>query len=276
MANTVYNNKVLQAQAKDLLTTSINARSLMTIDSSLAESAGMIKTINTYTYTGEAEALSAGVGNTASKRGSISYVGKDYTVQMLQQAFDYTDEDVMKDPQIVDMMMKGATQIMANKLTSDFYTALKATVNVSDGTKPIIDSTTFAKGGSIGYDAVVDAIGDMGVEDESQLFLVISPKWKAAIRKDSDYVSAKMGEVVYNGQIGTIAGIPVIVTKALANEACAYLLTKEAVTCFMKKDVEIETDRDADTRTNSVYERTAYVIAVTDATKARKIVEAAS
>ncbi len=277
MANTTYSNKVLEAQAKDLLTTSINARSLMTIDDSLTASAGMTKTINTYTYTGEAEALSAGVGNTTSKRGSISYVGKDYTVQMLQQAFDYTDEDVMKDPQIVDMMMKGATQIMANKLTSDFYTALKATVVVSGSTtKPIIDSTTFAKGGSIGYDAVVDAIGDMGVEDESQLFLVISPKWKAAIRKDSDYVSAKMGEVVYNGQIGTIAGIPVIVTKALANEACAYLLTKEAVTCFMKKDVEIETDRNADTRTNSVYERTAYVVAVTDATKARKIVEAAS
>lgn len=81
-----------------------------------------------------------------------------------------------------------------------------------------------------------------------------------------------MGEVIYNGQIGSVCGIPVIVTKALEDEA--YLMTKEAVTCFMKKDLEVEQDRDADTRTNSVYLRTAYVCAVTDATKVCHIVEA--
>ena len=52
--NTVYDNKVIESVAKDLLTTAINTRSLMTIDNELAESAGMVKTINTYTYTGEA------------------------------------------------------------------------------------------------------------------------------------------------------------------------------------------------------------------------------
>lgn len=264
MANTVYNNKVLQAQATDLLTTAVNTRNLMTIDTSLAESAGMIKTINTYTYSGEVEALAAGVGSTASKRGSISYVGKDYTVQMLQQAFDYLDEDVLKDPQIVDMMMKGATQVMVNKLTADFYAALDSSV---------VGTTTLPSGSKIGYDAVVDAIAEMNIEDESQLFLIISPAMKADIRKDADYKAAQLGEVVYNGQIGTIAGIPVIVSKAVSNKA--YLLTKEAATCFMKKDVEIETDRDADTRTNSVYERMAYIVAITDATKARKIAVAA-
>ena len=50
MSNTVYANKVIEAKAKDLLTTAVNARSLMTIDNSLAANAGMIKTINTYTY----------------------------------------------------------------------------------------------------------------------------------------------------------------------------------------------------------------------------------
>ena len=77
MANTVYANKVLEAKAKDLLTTSVNTRNLMTVDNSLAQNVGMTKTINVYTYTGEAEELAAGVGNTASKRGSISYVGTD-------------------------------------------------------------------------------------------------------------------------------------------------------------------------------------------------------
>jgi hypothetical protein len=44
--NTVYDNKIIEAKAKDLLTTAINTRSLMTVDTSLAETAGMTKTIN--------------------------------------------------------------------------------------------------------------------------------------------------------------------------------------------------------------------------------------
>ena len=78
-------------------------------------------------------------------------------------------------------------------------------------------------------------------------------------------VAQKFGEVVYNGQVGTVCGIPVIATKALTDTA--YVMSAEAVKLFMKKDVEVEQDRDADTRTNSVYLRTAYIVALGDATK---------
>ena len=261
MANTVYANKVLEAKAKDLLTTSVNTRNLMTVDNSLAQNVGMTKTINVYTYTGEAEELAAGVGNTASKRGSISYVGTDYTVKMVQQAFDYLDEDFMKDNTIVDNMLKGANQVMVNKMTSDFITeAKKATLGV-----------TFAT--AIGYDVIVDAISALNVEDESGIFIVIPNAWKAALRKDVDYKSARMGEVIYNGQVGTICGIPVIATKALTTEA--FVMTKEAIKLFMKKDVEVEQDRDADKRKNSVYLRTAYIVAMVDATKICKVSKSA-
>ena len=52
-------------------------------------------------------------------------------------------------------------------------------------------------------------------------------------------------------------------------------MTNEAVTLFMKKDVEVEQDRNADKRLNSIYLRDCYVCALTDATKACKISEAA-
>ena len=48
MANTIYANKVIEAKAKDLLTTAVNSRSLMTVDNSLAQSEGMTKTVNVY------------------------------------------------------------------------------------------------------------------------------------------------------------------------------------------------------------------------------------
>lgn len=253
MANTVYENKVLEAKAKDLLLTSVNARSLMTVDSELSQNAGMTKTINVYTYTGTAEELAAGEGNT--NRGAISYVGTDYNVKLVQQAFDYLDEDYMKDNTIVDNMLKGANQVMVNKMTADFTAELaKATLKVT---------------GALSYNTIVDAISELNVEDESGVFIVIPNDWKKLLRKDEDYKTARMGEVVYNGQVGTIAGIPVIATKALTD--AAYVMTKEAVKLFMKKDVEVEQDRDADKRTNSVYLRTAYVCALVDATKICKI-----
>lgn len=264
MANTVYANKVIEAKAKDLLTTALNTRSLMTIDTSLTANAGMTKTINVYTYSGEAEELAAGAGNTASKRGSITYEGTDYTVKMVQQAFDYLDEDFMKDNTIVDNMLKGANQVMVNKMTADFITECgKATL-----------TQTFAKGSAISYDVIVDAISKLNLEDESGIYIVIPNAWKAALRKDADYKAARMGEVVYNGQVGTIAGIPVIATKALTN--AAYVMTNEAVKLFMKKDVEVEQDRDADKRKNSVYLRSAYICALVDTTKICKVNEAAA
>lgn len=256
MANTVYANKVIEAKAKDLLTTAINTRSLMTVDNELAQSAGMTKTINVYTYSGTAEELGAGEGNT--NRGAVSYVSNDYTVKMVQQAFDYQDEDFMKDPTIVDNGIKGATQVMTNKLTADFLTeCAKATLSVTLTNKVL------------SYDAIVDGISELNVEDESGIFVVIPNAWKKALRKDEDYKTARMGEVVYNGQVGTICGIPVIATKALTE--AAYVMTKEAVKLFIKKDVETEQDRDKDTRTNSIYLRTAYVAALVDATKICKL-----
>ena len=254
MANTVFANKVIEAKAKDLLATAVNTRNLMAVDASLAAEAGMTKTINVYTYAGTAEELGVGEGNSA--RGTISYEGKDYTVKMVQQAFDYQDEDFMKDNTIVDNMLKGANQVMVNKMTSDFIGEVnKATLSVD---------------APLSYDAIVDAIAKLNVEDESGIFVIVNPEGKATLRKDADYVAARMGEVVYNGQVGTIAGIPVIVSKAVE---APVVMTKDAIKLFMKKDVEVEQERDADTRTNSVYLRTAYICALVDATQICKIAE---
>lgn len=256
MANTVFDNKIIEAKAKDLLATAINTRSLMTVDTSLAEGAGMTKTINTYTYTGEAEALGAGEGN--SVRGAISFVGNDYKVKRVQANFDYADEDFMADNTVVDSGVAGATAILKNKMNADFFTeCAKATITHT---------------GAMGYDTIVDAIAKLNVEDESKIFVVIPTAWKADLRKDDDYKAARMGEVVYSGQVGTICGIPVVATNALTD--AAYVMTPEAVKLFMKKDIQAEQERDSDTCMNSVYIRSVYVCALVDATKICKIAKA--
>jgi hypothetical protein len=254
MANTIYNNIVVEAKAKDLLTTAVNTRSLMTIDNTLTQEAGMKKVIITYTYSGVAEEVANGEGNTT--RGALTHTSNEYDVKMVQQPFDYTDEDFMKDNTIVDTGIKGATQVMANKMTADF---------IAECSKATLSHTADV----FGYEAIVDGIAKMNIEDESKLFVIIPNAWKADLRKDEDYKTARMGEVVYNGQVGTVCGIPVIATNALTDTA--YVMSPEAVKLFMKKDVEVEADRDADKRLNSYYLRSAYVVALADATKICKV-----
>ena len=253
MAHTVFENKVIEAKATDLLLTSLNARNLMTIDNSLAESEGMTKVINTYTYTGSVEKLADGAKN--STRGALSFVPHEYKVQRAQHTFDYTDTQYMTDNNVLDMSLKGGNEIMANQMTADFFAECgKCSKSVP---------------GVISYDVIVDGISAVGMENESGIYVVIPNAWKADLRKDEDYKNARMGEVIYSGQVGTIAGIPVIATNALTD--AAYVMTNEAIKLFMKKDVEIEQDRDVETKTNTVVMSTYYVCALADDSKIVKL-----
>ena len=51
--------------------------------------------------------------------------------------------------------------------------------------------------------------------------------------------------------------------------------TRQAVTLFNKKGVEVEQERDGDIRQNTIFSRKYYLAALTDATKAVKIVVSA-
>ena len=260
MANTVYQNFVLESRLSDLLNTKLNTRSLMTVDNSLTESAGMIKKINTYTYTGKVEKLAKGAKNTT--RGAVSYTPKQYEVEVSQQVFDYYDEEFMQDPKVVEMGMNGAATLMVNDMNEKYFAELKK-ATLSHSVK-----------GAFNYDAVVDAIQLMNLEDEAGLFLIIGNDLKAEVRKDEDFKAARQGEMLFNGQIGNICGVPVLVSK-LVPANTAYLATKEAVTLYTKKDSEVEQERQGEIRQNTVIMRKVNLVALTDATKVVKITKQA-
>ena len=261
MATTVYENFIIENKLTDLLNTKLNTKSLMTIDNSLTESAGMIKKIHTYNYTGAVEKLAKGAKNTT--RGAISYTATPYTVEVSQQVFDYYDEEFMQDPHVLDYGLEGAAQVMVNDMTADFFTEIaKATL-----------SQTYTSG-QFSYDVVVDAIEKMNIEDESGLFLLVGNDLKAQIRKDADFKGKELGKVIADGAIGTLCGVPVIHSKAVPADT-AYLASREAVTLFTKKDNEVEQERDGEERKNTVIMRKVNLVALTDATKVVKIVTGA-
>lgn len=252
--HTLYDNFVLENKLSDLLETKLNTRSLMKVDNSLAEAPGMKKYINTYKYEGAVEALARGEGNTSF--GKVSFDTVEYTVALAQQGFEYADEDVMKDPMVVEAGMEGASTVMVNDINSQYFAELaKATLAVDAG---------------LGYDAVVDAIALLNTEDESGLFLLIGTDQKAVIRKDPEFKSARLGEILFNGQIGDISGVPVLVSKKVP-AGQAYLAHKDAITLFVKKESEVEQEREANIRRNRIFMRKVNLVALTDATKVVKI-----
>lgn len=261
MTNTVYANKVLEAKLNSTLNTLLDAKKFMTIDESLAENAGMTKTINVYTYTGSAEEVAEGAGN--SVRGSLAFVPENYTVKVVQSVFDYTDEDEMRDPEIVNIGIEANAGVMTSDINSKFFVELaKATLE-----------QTYPKAGKISYDTIVDAIGKMNLEDESELFVFIGADLKAVLRKDPDFKTVNAGEIIVKGQIGTISGIPVAVSKAVPAKT-AFVADKKAVKLFIKKDSEVEQKRDGELRKNTVIMRRVALVALADATKLVKITEA--
>lgn len=255
MANTVYDNIVLSNKMNDILKTKVDLNSYLTIDTSMTEQAGMKKVINTYTATGNVEDLAMGAGNTGDI--SVSFTSAEYEVKTTQGRFQYYDEQAMKDPMVVEAGLEGIAKTMVNDFTTKAIAEFDKT-------------TTTVEAVAYNFAMVVDAIAAMNVESEEGMFLLISPADQADFRKALNNDLKYAEGFVRTGYIGTICGVPVILSKAVP-KGKMFLATKEAVTLFIKKDTEIEQVREADTRNNTVYIRKVAVVALTDATKVVKI-----
>ena len=255
----LYTNEVIENKMTDLVNSQLDVNALFTIDNSLSTEAGLKKVINKYTYAAQVEKLAKGAKNSDGARGKVTFVPSEYTIERYQQTFDYNDMDVMQDPYILDVATTGAATLMANDIREKYIAELRK-INKTH------TYTTF------NYDAVVDALAEIGREIETDMFLVMGTDLRAAIRKDADYKSSKQGEILYTGQFGDISGVPCLFSK-LCNEGEAFITTKDAVKFFAKKDGSVEQDRDIETKDNTVVYDRYGVMALVDDTKSIRFVK---
>lgn len=255
MANQVYENVVLANKIEDILTTAVDLTSYMTVDTSMTQEAGMKKKINTYKAQGNVETLDMGVGNTGDIE--VSFTTKEYPVETVQGRFQYFDEQAMTDPMVVQAGLEGIAKTMINDFTAKAVAEFeKATLTV--------ERTGMA------FTDVVDAIAKLNTENEDGLFILVGIADLAKFRKELKDDLKYNEDYVRTGYVGSVCGVPVIVTKAITN-GHIYLASKEAVTLFIKKDTEVEQERDANVRNNKVYIRKVAVVALTDETKVVKL-----
>lgn len=255
----LYTNEVIENKMTDLVNTQLDVNALFTVDNSLSTEAGLKKVINKYTYDGKVEKLVKGAKNTT--KGKVTFVPSEYTIERYQQTFDYNDMDVMQDPYILDVATTGAATLMANDIREKYIGELRKITKTHEYT-------------DFNYDAVVDALAEIGREIETDMFLVMGTDLRAAIRKDADYKSSKQGEILYTGQFGDISGVPCLFSKLCA-EGEAFITTKDAVKLFVKKEGSVEQDRDIETKDNTVVYDRYGVMALVDDTKSIKFAKKA-
>ncbi len=257
MANKVYENFYLSNEVEDQLNSHLDLQRFCTVDNTLEGTVGMKRIINSYRATNGTEKLTVGQGNSATIE--VTYTPTEYDIALAQNRFPWHDEDAMKDNMLVPVGMKHAGTDIFNTIQADIYGEFAKTGITVPAT-------------ALNSEAFIDAVAALNIENDegTEIFAFVCPADKAALRKalkdDLKYVEG----FARTGYIGTVAGVNVY-TKTDATEGTVIVATKDAVTIFNKKGVEMEQERDSNTRTNTAYARKYYVVALTNEAKAVKI-----
>ena len=261
MAHTIYDNFFLSNEVEDQYNSHLDLQNFCTVDNSLVGEPGMKRKINRYSATNGTQKLTMGNGNTQSIE--VSYAPYEYEILMAQNRFEYFDEQEMTDPMLVPVGVRHMGTDMFNTVNADIF------AEFNKATKVVVVS-------AMNFDAFADAQSMFNLENIEgvEFFAFVAPADVAALRKalglNLQYVEA----FARTGYIGTVAGVNIYTKKdAVAGTICVG--TKQAVTLFNKKGVEVETPQrdsgDANVRKNTIFARKYYLAALTDARYAVKI-----
>lgn len=275
MANKPYPNYVLENKFEDQYQTYLDLMQFCTVDNSLTGEPGMKKKIRTYTATDGTETLAKGEGNTKSI--TASYTETEYAIEMLQNRFDWYDEEEMEDPLVVDKGLEHQAVDMFNtaqkKAIAEFAKATQKVETAKFDFNCFVDAVASIKDLKISESTEVTGLG---------VFALVHKKDTAEIRKNLGDSLKYVEAYARTGYIGTVAGVN-IYTSALAKEGEFAVATKQAVTYYNKKGAEAESStrgsRSADNankRENTVFLRKYGIFALTDQNFVVKVVKSAT
>ena len=259
----------------DMISGKIQSKIVVTpfakIDTTLQGRPGDTITVPQYAYIGDAEDVAEGVAAGTVK---LTATVKEYKVKKAMKAVELTDEAVLSgygNP--VGETNNQLGKSIASKVDVDAMEALQGAQLTYDG------SAT-----QISYEGIVDAIDVFDEEVNTEKAIFIHPKQVTKLRKDSNFISADKypGNVVMTGEIGKIANARVVASKKVvldeagANYLCPIVKLNQdnetedetaALTIYLKRNVNVETERDTLARKTIISADEHYVAALTDTSK---------
>jgi N4-gp56 family major capsid protein len=242
------------------------------IDTTLeGKNAGDTITVPQFSYIGDAEDVAEGVAAGTVQLTATTTTAK---VKKAMKAVTLTDEAVLSgygDP--VGQTESQLAKAIAAKVDSDAMDALQTAQLKYDGSAS-----------AISYAGIVDAVDVFEEEVNSDKVIFVHPKQVSKLRKDSEFLAAdKLAESVrVTGAIGKICNCEVVPSKKVPeNEGgtgyvCPIVKLNEdaeteneaaALTVYMKRNVNLETERHTLSRTTDISVDEIYTVALSDASK---------
>lgn len=247
------------------------------IDTTLQGVPGNTVTVPQYAYIGDAADIAEGV---AAETVKLTASTTTVTVKKAMKAVELTDEAVLSG--YGNPVGETNTQLaksIASKVDSDAMTALQGAQLTYDGSAATIK-----------YSGIVDAIDLFEEEINSEKVIFVHPKQVTQLRKDSDFISAdkyKAG-VILSGEIGMIANcrvvpskkVPVVKVGETGSQVDCYACpivklnndaeTEDdaaALTIYLKRDTNVETDRVSLSRKTDISVDKHYAVALSNTSK---------
>ena len=242
------------------------------VDTTLqGKNAGDTITVPQFSYIGDAEDIAEGV---ECGTVTLSATTTQAKVKKAMKAVTLTDEAVLSgygDP--VGETNNQLAKAIATKVDVDAMDALQTAQLKYDGSA-----------NKIGYAGIVDAVDVFEEEFNSNKVIFVHPAQVGTLRKDPDFLAAdKLAESVrVTGAIGKICNCEVVPTKKVPlNEGstgyvCPIVKLNEdteseddtpALTVYMKRDVNLETERHTLSRTTDISVDEIYTVALSNASK---------
>lgn len=247
------------------------------IDTTLVGIPGNTVTVPQYAYIGDAADIAEGV---AAETVKLTASTTTVTVKKAMKAVELTDEAVLSgygNP--VGETNNQLAKSIASKVDNDAMTALQGAHLTYDGSAAAIK-----------YSGIVDAVDLFEEEVNSEKVIFVHPKQVTQLRKDADFISAdkyKAG-VILTGEIGMIANcrvvpskkVPVVKVGETGSQTDCYACpivklnndaeTEDdaaAITIYLKRDTNVETDRVSLARKTDISVDKHYAVALSNTSK---------
>lgn len=272
MATTKISDLINPQVMADIISGKIEKKIVVTpfakIDTTLQGQAGDTVTVPAFKYIGDAADVAEGAECTTT---TLTATSTTFTVKKAMKAVALTDEAVLSG--YGNPVGEATTQLakaIASKVDADAMDALGKA------------STSYTATGVISYKEIVKAVDKFEEEVQSEKVMFINPAQVTTLRLDSDFISADKYDnaVMMNGEIGMVAGVRIVPSKRVAlsgsNYSCPIIKLNNdaeteddaaALTVFLKRDTNVETERQTLSRTTDISVDKIYGVAITNEEK---------
>lgn len=240
--------EVIAQEVEQKLIDKLVMEQFMEVDTTLQGRAGDTVTLPSFKYIGDAEDVAEGEAIPTSK---LAHQTRQATIKKIGKGVPVTDEAVLSgygDP-IGEATSQLAVSIKS-KLDADTQAMLdedvKAGMTVGDGSAELDDAL------------ISKALVKFGEDIEGQMVCPINPDQLASLRDNNFFIPASeiSADLRVNGSLGSIHGVQFVIrnrVKAKGGKINNYIIKERPIKYLLKRDVLVETERDAGTQVTTIY-----------------------